>query len=276
MKDDFHQIGQKNRAIQGMEHFFFISGIALLGIYAAITSSARISSNTALADFKAVHAASRFSAGISANGAPNADNAHNASGLAVRGNAAKTTVAANRNSGLESAIGILKIARLHMEVPIFEGTDDLTLQRGAGHITGTDVLGGSGNTGIAAHRDSFFRDLNGIAIGDEIELFTPAAIQRYEVRNTTVVEPTDTGVLAERGDPTLTLVTCFPFYFVGSAPKRFIVWATLLSSGQDQRYSSSQLIPEPQLVPEPPKIAAISQEAVSQEAVSQERKSEEK
>lgn len=122
---------------------------------------------------------------------------------------------------------VLSIPRLRLDVPVFEGTDGLTLNQGAGRIAGTAKPGESGNIGVAAHRDGFFRSLKDIHMGDRIEL---AQLQHqfiYTVDNIMVVDPSDTTALKARAQPSLTLVTCYPFYFVGDAPRRYIVQATL-------------------------------------------------
>lgn len=121
--------------------------------------------------------------------------------------------------------GILRIPSLDIEVPVFEGADDVTLDRGVGRIIGSARLGTAGNTALAGHRDGFFRALKDISIGAHLEVVTPDRTIHYLVEQTEVVAPEDVSVLAERGMPSLTLVTCFPFYFVGDAPKRFIVHA---------------------------------------------------
>ena len=105
------------------------------------------------------------------------------------------------------------------------GTDDRTLDRAVGHIEDTAPPGTDGNSGIAGHRDGFFRGLKDIAAGDAIELDTLQGKEVYRVERTWVVEPEDVSVLDPTPTPALTLVTCYPFYFVGSAPQRFIVRA---------------------------------------------------
>ena len=125
-------------------------------------------------------------------------------------------------------LGVLRIPRLHLEVPILEGTDEWTLDRAVGHIEGTARPGATGNVGIAGHRDGYFRVLKDIAAGDAIELVLQHKIERYRVQKLSIVGPDDVGVLAPGTDSSLTLVTCYPFYFVGSAPKRFIVRAELV------------------------------------------------
>ena len=122
-------------------------------------------------------------------------------------------------------LAVLRIPKIRLEVAVLPGTDDRTLDRGAGHIEDTPSPGVAGNTGIAGHRDGFFRGLKDIAAGDAIELDTLQGTQVYRVERTWVVEPEDVSVLDPTPTPALTLVTCYPFYFVGSAPQRFIVRA---------------------------------------------------
>ncbi len=105
------------------------------------------------------------------------------------------------------------------------GTDDRTLDRAVGHIEGTAQPGTDGNSGIAGHRDGFFRGLKDITPGDVIELDTLQGKDVYRVERTWVVNPEDVSVLDPTSTRALTLVTCYPFYFVGSAPRRFIVRA---------------------------------------------------
>lgn len=122
--------------------------------------------------------------------------------------------------------GVVRIPRLNLEVPIYDGTSDFTLNRGAGRITGTaGIDSSSGNIGIAAHRDGFFRPLKDIKVGDSMFLDTVVATRQYRVTQLDIVDPSDTSVLKPTDNSTITLVTCYPFYFVGSAPKRFIVRA---------------------------------------------------
>jgi len=124
-----------------------------------------------------------------------------------------------------SALGKIEIARLGVTAMIMEGTDDRTLQRAVGHIPGTPMPGLNGNSAIAGHRDSFFRPLRNIRHNDEIILTTLSGPTRYLVDTTQIVAPEDIEVLDNSKEAVLTLVTCYPFYFIGSAPKRFIVRA---------------------------------------------------
>jgi sortase A len=126
---------------------------------------------------------------------------------------------------------VLRIPRLGLEVPVLEGNDDLTMNRAAGHIPGTALPGQPGNVAIAGHRDGFFRPLKDIAAGDRIDLDRPGGqVDHYTVQDLRIVQPSDTSALQPTAGPALTLVTCYPFHFVGSAPQRFVVRATLVST----------------------------------------------
>lgn len=124
-----------------------------------------------------------------------------------------------------SVVGRLEIPRLGVSVMVVQGVSDGDLRRAAGHIPGTALPGEPGNVGIAAHRDTFFRPLRFIAPNDTITLSTRERAYRYRVVSTEIVKPEAVEVLYPTGGDTLTLVTCFPFYYVGSAPERFIVRA---------------------------------------------------
>jgi len=123
------------------------------------------------------------------------------------------------------ALGRIEITRIGLTAMIMEGTDGRTLRRAVGHVRGTPMPGNQGNVAIAGHRDTFFRPLRNVLHDDEITLTTLDGSYRYLVDSTRVVSPEDTQVLDNSGDTILTLVTCYPFYFVGPAPKRFIVRA---------------------------------------------------
>lgn len=124
-------------------------------------------------------------------------------------------------------LGVLEIPRLGFEVPLYNGASDLHMDRGIARIKGTAMPGETGNIGIAGHRDGYFRVLKDIKFGDEIILNSSAGPRRYRVEQLLIVEPSDVGVLDQTQDASITLVTCYPFYFVGHAPQRFIVKAVL-------------------------------------------------
>jgi len=122
-------------------------------------------------------------------------------------------------------LGRLDIPRLGLSVAVLQGTGSRMLRLGAGHIEGTPFPGEVGNSGIAGHRDTFFRGLKDIRKNDEIQFQTATGLSRYAVDWAKVVAPGDVSVLAPSTKSSLTLVTCYPFYFVGPAPKRFVVRA---------------------------------------------------
>jgi sortase A len=124
-------------------------------------------------------------------------------------------------------LAVLRIPKLRLEVPVLPGTDDRTLDRAVGHIDDTPLPGADGNSGIAGHRDGFFRGLKDIAEGDVIELETTQMKEVYRVERIWVVDPEDVSVLDPTPTRALTLVTCYPFYYIGPAPRRFIVRAVL-------------------------------------------------
>jgi sortase A len=124
-----------------------------------------------------------------------------------------------------SAIGRIEIGRIGVSAIIVEGTSGRSLRRAVGHIPGTALPGESGNVAVAGHRDTFFRALRNVRAEDEILLTTPTGSYRYLVDSATIVTPDDAEALNDSSESILTLVTCYPFYFVGPAPQRFIVRA---------------------------------------------------
>jgi sortase A len=124
-----------------------------------------------------------------------------------------------------AVVGRVEIPRVGVSAIVREGDDTRTLRGAVGHIPGTAFPGDRGNAALAGHRDTFFRGLRDIRKGDDILLSTSAGDVHYVVRNTRVVEPTDVSVLTPTSQSTLTLVTCYPFNYIGAAPRRFIVQA---------------------------------------------------
>ncbi len=123
-------------------------------------------------------------------------------------------------------LALIAVPRLQLEVPVFTGTSEAQLDIGAGWLPSTaEVTDPNGNIAIAAHRDSWFRPLKDIRKGDIVSVTTNSGLEQYTVTNMQVVEPQDTSVLAHSRDKQLTLITCYPFYFVGNAPYRFVVTA---------------------------------------------------
>ena len=130
-----------------------------------------------------------------------------------------------RVPGEGEPIGKLVIARLGVSVIVLEGVENGTLRLGAGHVPETAMPGSAGNVAIAAHRDSYFRTVEGIKVGDRVQVETLKGVYEYNVDSTEIVNPEDTNVLNDNDYPELTLITCYPFHFIGSAPYRFIVHA---------------------------------------------------
>jgi sortase A len=122
-------------------------------------------------------------------------------------------------------LAVLRIPRIHLEVPVLPGTDEWVLNRAVGHIEGTAAPGNDGNSAIAGHRDGFFRGLKDLETGDVIEIDTLVGKEVYHVERFWVVAPEDVWVLDSTPTRSITLVTCYPFYHIGPAPRRYIVRA---------------------------------------------------
>jgi sortase A len=127
-------------------------------------------------------------------------------------------------------LAVLRIDRIGIRVAMFEGVDELTLNRGVGHIPGTSLAGKKGNIGIAGHRDGFFRGLKDLVLGDKLQIITSSNTYTYKVDQLLIVDPTDVSVLDPGPTASVTLVTCYPFYFIGHAPQRYIIKASLQES----------------------------------------------
>jgi sortase A len=123
---------------------------------------------------------------------------------------------------------VLRIRRVELEVPVYADTSERNLNRGAGLVAGTAPPDSDGNIAIAAHRDGYFRALQDVAVGDVLELESLSHRRQYRVIDLSIVEPTDISPLHDTDVPAVTLVTCYPFYFVGNAPQRFIVRAVAM------------------------------------------------
>jgi sortase A len=206
------------RLIHSIEKAFRLTGLAFLLAFLLVEVTGFLSSQAALSSFKAHEAEHSATPAPATNSAAHLD-------FSLW---SQKRIEAYKNAlllKLDAPLAVLSVPRLGIEVPVFEGTDDLTLNRGAGRITGTARPGDAGNIGIAAHRDGFFRKLKDISKGDRIQLSASSANFEYVVDDVEIVDPGDVGALSPRATPSLTLVTCYPFYFVGDAPKRYIVHA---------------------------------------------------
>jgi len=197
------RLARRSRVLlRWMQALLFIVGTLAIGYVAIVLLDARLSQQTANSDLDAQIVADDASHETQNEASP------------VRGPAKEGDV-----------LGRIEIPRLGLMVAILEGTTSRTLRRGVGHIGGTALPGVAGNIGVAGHRDTYFRSLKDIHASDEILVQTEAGLSHYQVDWVRIVDPEDTGVLASSNDSALTLVTCYPFYYVGPAPKRFIVHA---------------------------------------------------
>jgi sortase A len=211
----------------------FVAGLALLAFYGAARLDGYLASRSAIASFEAV-AAHSVSAS-SAKSTPAAAGSRSAKPMVAPNRVdfsdwAATRVRAYRRSLARDAgtpIAILRIPKIHLVAPVFDSTGSLALNRGLGWIAGTAMPGEPGNLAIAGHRDGFFRGLKDIRPGEAIEVESIRGTETYIVRKILIVSPRDVSVLAPRRGSTLTLVTCYPFYFIGNAPKRYVVEASL-------------------------------------------------
>ena len=203
-----------------IERFFLIAGLVLLLVCVVVRVDGLVMSRAAIWSYEA-HQSESANAD-NAGGKPDSSSLDFSLWSEKRVNAYKAALALK----MDAPLAILSIPRIGVEVPVFDGTDDLILNRGAGRISGTAKPGQPGNIGIAAHRDGFFRGLKDIRVGDRIELRAQSNEFLYTVDDIEIVQPTDVSVLRNRPSSSVTLVTCYPFYFVGDAPQRYIVHAS--------------------------------------------------
>lgn len=198
-------------------------GAALLAYYAALRVSAEMDRSDGIRRFQALRRETRVLAHARLSREP-AEPPDQTLWSAAR-------IRAFRNTTLrETPEGILRIPALQLTVPIYAGTRRTELDRGVGHVEGTASLNSAGNAAIAGHRDGFFRSLQRIKPGESVYVQTIDRTRRYRVVQTRIVAPSEVSVLAPTALPSLTLITCYPFYFVGPAPRRFIVRAVLAMS----------------------------------------------
>ena len=155
--------------------------------------------------------------------------------LAMRGDISRSILEPPPDLQEGDLLGRIDIDHIGLSVMVLQGIEERTLIAGAGHVPGTSLPGSEGNVVIAAHRDTFFRKLEKILPGDRIRVATFRGTYEYIVASVETVDPADTQVMESRDYRELTLITCFPFYFVGAAPRRFIVHARPANSGEGDR-----------------------------------------
>ena len=193
-----------------LERAFLIAGVGMIALASIIHIDAKAHRQSALNEFERIR-----------------DQVEPPDDMAEWSDKRKAEYLESIQKDAGSTLAVLRIPSRDIEVPILDSTSDLALNRGAGHVEGTALPGTVGNIAVAAHRDGFFRGLKDIQIGDEIELTTLDGQQTFVVSKLDIVDPYQVSVLDPTDEPVLTLITCYPFYFVGSAPERFIVRATL-------------------------------------------------
>lgn len=225
---EHHEKSIAATVMSGLERTFFAIGSALLVAWGAEMLGSIIYSRAALARFDVNQAM------VAGNRSPARRNMESGSEAGIASWPIRQ-IQSYRHSLLQkidAPLAVLSIPRIHLEVPVFNGTDGATLNRGVGRIAGTAQVGEGGNLAIAGHRDRFFRGLKDLTKGDLIELSRPGHTDFYVIDEIKIVRPEDVSVLEPTTVPSLTLITCFPFYFVGSAPQRYVVRASLRESSQ--------------------------------------------
>jgi len=217
-----------SRGLRLVQYGAAIVGVLLVGIWLSAWVHGKVMSRRDLARFETARAAHAARVHVEVSPMAQADEVPGApvdTSLWAEGRIEEYRESLLHDFGVPMAV--MRIRKLEIEVPVLPGTDDLTLNRGVGWIEGTAAPGTDGNCAVAGHRDGFFRRLQDIELGDEIEVETLEGSRTYVVDDLTIVDPSNVSVLAERDLPSVTLVTCYPFYFVGSAPQRFIVRASV-------------------------------------------------
>jgi sortase A len=195
----------RTRILSAAEALCFAAGTALCATYALARADAAVGSAHDLAEF---------------NASVRAPDQSLWSPKRVSSYRAALTLPA------DPPVAILTVPALKLEVPVYDRATELTLNRGAALIDGMRLPDQGGNAGIAGHRDGYFRVLKDVREGDLIEVRTRLKIHRYRVAAIQIVDQADRHLLRDTDEPSVTLVTCYPFYYVGSAPQRFIVTAT--------------------------------------------------
>ncbi|HEV2729647.1 MAG TPA: class D sortase [Terriglobales bacterium] len=229
------QAPTRSKVLRRMQLVLLITGVLLIGIFIAAHIHKSVLSRAATIQFETLKAEPSNDKVVSI-----ALDQHFRFDFSLWDEGRITAYQQSLSERFEPPLAVLRIAKVHLEVPVLNGIDDLSLNRGVGYIPGTYRPGEPGNIGIAGHRDGFFRVLKDVGPGDMIELETVGRIDIYRVNQVVIVKPDDVSVLQPTSIPTLTLVTCYPFYFIGSAPKRYIVHASLVESGRPSRVEQQQ------------------------------------
>jgi sortase A len=224
---------RRDAVLRLLQVLLLVTGVTLLVVFAAAQVDATRGREQALEAFeqaRSERAAATAEPQSAARASPAALDYTNDPDQSLWGT---TRIVAYRESlsvHRDTPLGVITIPSVKLEAPIFDGTSEVTLNRGVGRIEGTAGPDSLGNLGLAGHRDGFFRVLKDVRVGDAINVESLDGTTRYRITELLIVEPTDVYVLAPTDAATLTLVTCYPFYFIGEAPQRYIVKAEAASS----------------------------------------------
>jgi len=244
---DRNHVRKRGRdVLKWVQRLLLLCGLVLVGVYGAARIESFIASRAALKKFatQETELDTNNKSGdetVSSGTEPSLSDSMNSTGVDFSRWDERRVRAYKQNIGKQSGVplAVLRIPKIQLEVPLFEGTDDFTLNHAVGRIVGTARPGEPGNIGIAGHRDGLFRGLKDVSVGDAIELKTLQGTDTYIVDEIQIVKPENVEVLQSRPVSSLTLVTCYPFYFFGSAPQRYIVKASLLREKKREAESST-------------------------------------
>jgi sortase A len=233
--------GRLQSIMKAAEIALLVASLLLAGMYLTARIESYLASRSALENFDAVEPTTASEVLVAEDNAPtDQPDFQDWSKDRIRAYQESTKKPFN------ALLAILTIPSVGVKVPVFDGTDALTLNHAVGHIAGTAMPGDYGNIGIAGHRDGFFRPLKDIKQGDEIDLKMYNGTDIYTVDTIQIVSPHEVKVLRPQQRPAVTLVTCYPFYFFGSAPRRFIVTAFLTQHNPaGQTTSEARFNPSP-------------------------------
>lgn len=223
-------------AIRSAELTFYLAGTLLTGLFLVQLAQGEVQRQDGITEFTQLAQASDTTQNLQSASAPQSSSP--ATVQSTLGDVGEPDTSlwaagciadykASLQAELPPVLGVLEVPSVGLKVPVYSTNTDLVMDRGAGIIDGMAYPHELGNVGISGHRDGYFRALKDVKQGDVIVLQTLRGEKRYKIDATTVVAITDTTLLRDTSDQTVTLVTCYPFYFVGHAPKRFIVTASL-------------------------------------------------
>lgn len=220
------------RWLRHVERLSFVAGVLLVG-FVGIAYVDSVSANRA--------ALGAFDVAVAAQSAQAASTAreHQEPDQGLWSAKRRQAYLANADAGLGTPAAVLRIPSIELEAPVFNGTDKVSLNRGVGHVAGSELPGTPGNVAIAGHRDSYFRRLKDVVVGGLMEVETLGGTDAYRISEILIVDPLDTGVLDPTDASVLTLITCYPFYYVGYAPDRYIVRGVLETSSPRRPTTSS-------------------------------------